>query len=190
MIFINQPHGSNDEPKNLGKAYNAFMERLRPGDWALFMDYDAMLTTRVAMDQCYALIKEHPDSGIITARANRAGTWWQEFDGGGKENHDIIYHRRVGKRVALDMGIEVLDKTHAHPLSGFFMLTSFESWRAAGGFSEGWFGVDNDYHSRISRKASRKVLLALGIYVYHFYHADGDDAHVEPIPNGWRLPPT
>ena len=44
MIYTHIPYADSEHPKDLGWAYNNFMNNLGDDDWACFLDHDAMFT--------------------------------------------------------------------------------------------------------------------------------------------------
>src|SRR5262245_63566171 len=83
------------EDTNLGLAYNEEMERLPEGGWAVLLDHDVMFTTFEWARQIEAAIRMEP-RGSFTGVTNRIFCPWQQAREANKENHDILYHRRVG----------------------------------------------------------------------------------------------
>jgi len=160
-----------DVERNLGRAYNATMERLRAGDWACFLDHDAMFTTREWYPQILAAIAEHPDAGLFAAVTNRIGRKSQ-IPRGAPESHDMREHFAFGAMLRDRHGSTAQDITDDSPISGVVMILSRETWERMGGFRDGFFGVDNAAHRDVA-KAGRRVYLLSGLYVYHWYRADG-----------------
>jgi len=166
------------EHKELGAAYNEFMDRLRPDDWACLIDHDAMFTTTIWHDQMERAINLNPDAGLFVPRTNRIGCGWMKLQGVETKNHDMIYHRCLGRELADSRGATVTDVTiweeqpSRKPLSGVLMLLSKKVWQQVSGFKAGFLTVDNDMHARI-RKAGLKVYLMEGVYLYHWYRFEG-----------------
>ena len=52
--------------------------------------------------------------------------------------------------------------------SGFMILTHKKAWQAAGGFSDGFLGVDNIYFKNLI-EAKFKTYVMPGLYMYHTY---------------------
>jgi GT2 family glycosyltransferase len=161
-----------DVEKNLGRAYNDIMVRLFPGDWAAFLDADAMWTTRVWYRQILEAIAKYPDAGLFAAVTNRIGRKTQ-IPAGAPAGHDILEHYAFGKKQLEKYGSTVKDVTHDSPISGVVMCMGRETWGRIKGFKPGFFGVDNRAHLDV-RQAGLKVYLLPGLYVYHLYRADGE----------------
>jgi glycosyltransferase involved in cell wall biosynthesis len=58
-------------------------------------------------------------------------------------------------------------------------MASKRTWQQTP-FIEGFLGVDNAFHKDV-RANGGKLLLAAGLYLYHFYRADGDTSHAQRL---------
>lgn len=169
-----------DPEKNLGAAYNAIMDRLRPGDWCCFIDHDALWTTRGWYKQLLNAIDTHENVGLLTAVTNRIGQSAQ-IAKGAPGGHDIRAHFNFGRQLAEAHGINVIDVTRANSvISGVVMCLSKDTWEKMGGFADGFLGVDNQAHRDV-RRIKRRVLIMRGLYVYHWYRADGVKHQGAPV---------
>ena len=170
MIYNFIAYAQGDK-ENLGKTYNEYMELVGEKDWACFLDHDAMFTTGDWFKQLEKIIVANPQYDLLTACTNRIGNPEQKLQ---KllDTHDITYHRGIGARLQKQCGTDVNDVTVTHAISGVVMLVSKAAWKKAGGFKDGFLGLDNDFHQRV-KKADFKVGVMKGIYVYHWYRADG-----------------
>lgn len=230
---------AHDVGADLGRAYNEVMRRARDDDWVCFVDHDAVFTTRTWYQQLCEAVEEHPEAGLFGVMTNRVGNPEQEIlldvARGGRDNHDMRYHRKIGAALAEDWRArdrerkqrasstppssipalapvappplvlktaegsviermpEHMELTHSNSqnwLCGVVMLTSKRAWSQVErggkiGFPEGYFmGLDNFYH-RFQKQLGNPVFLLTRVYVYHWYRADGDDAHV-PEGDGRR----
>lgn len=162
--------------QNLGLAYNSFMEYLRDDDWVVFLDHDAMFTTRDWYHQICEIIKANPDAGLLGVCTNRIGQVKQLVSGIDPNDHDLAHHRQIGKDLQAKFR-HVVEECHV-PLSGLVMCTSKATWKAAGGFRDGFLGVDNYYQRDVLTRAHKKTFIMRGVYLYHWYRADGDVAHL------------
>lgn len=160
-----------DTERNLGRAYNRMMQRLEADDWCVFLDHDAIWTTRFWYSQLLAAIAANPDGGLFTACTNRIGRK-EQIAPGCPQGHDMREHFAFGDRLYHQCGSSVRDMTGGNPISGVVMCLSKSTWEKMGGFSEGFFGVDNNAHWAMKR-IGKKVYLLPGLYVYHWYRADG-----------------
>jgi len=165
-----------DLNKNLGGAYNKFMDLLEDDDWAVFLDHDAMFTTPDWMNIIEKTIEENPEYGFFTGLTNRIGSAWQKISGVDEENHDMRYHRNIGQQVALHPA-PVDDATDFPYMSGVVMIAKKSAWKELGGAPEGMLGVDGQLHIRC-RESGIKLGLMNNLYVYHWYRGDGNKDHL------------
>ena len=160
-----------DVERDLGRAYNEIMGRMLPADWVCLLDHDAVFTTRDWYKQLLSAIDANPDAGLFAAVTNRIGRKSQ-IAPGCPDGHDMRAHRAFGQRLLEQHGHTVRDITRDSPISGVVMVLSVDTWERMGGFSSGFFGVDNNAHRAVA-KTGRKVLLLPGLYVQHWYRGDG-----------------
>jgi GT2 family glycosyltransferase len=160
-----------DTERNLGRAYNAIMRGLAPDDWCCFLDHDAMFTTAAWRSQLEAVIDQQPHAGLLAGVTNRIGRKYQVVPGA-PSTHRVGDHAAFGAALLDRHGTRVRDITRDSPISGVLMCLSRETWELMGGFKDGFFGVDNRAHMDVAR-AGRRVYLLPGLYVYHWYRADG-----------------
>jgi GT2 family glycosyltransferase len=156
--------------KNIGEYYNYFMKMLPDGDWACFVDGDAMFTTTFYGNQIEDIIDKYPECELFTARANRIGCIWQRY--GSWASNDMEEHRKVGKELfdtEYDHILDVSDVPRLKVLGGVLILISKACWKRLGGFVEqGMLGVDNDIHWK-AMDAGEKVYMMTGVYLFHWY---------------------
>lgn len=160
-----------DPDRNLGAAYNEIMDRLRPGDWCCFIDHDALWTTRIWYKQLLEAIETHSNVGLLTAVTNRVGQSAQVVKKA-PAGHDLREHFAFGRQLADEHGVDVTDVTKGPLVSGVVLCLSKDTWEQIGKFSDGFLGVDNRAHQDV-RRIGRRVLIMRGLYVYHWYRADG-----------------
>ena len=172
MIVTMIPYCPSEHGANLGFAYNELVGRLSDDDWACFVDHDACFTTSQWYRQLETITSELPEPCVLTARTNRVGSRWQLVEGVDPNNHSIEYHRCVGHKLMERYGTALRDVTNLSLMSGVVILLSTRTWRVVGGFANGFFGVDNAIH-HAARERGYKVYLMEGVYVYHWYRADG-----------------
>ena len=176
MLISATPYDVNG--KDLGSAYNSFMDRLHEGDWACLIDHDAMWTTTIWARQISEAIKENIDAGIFVACTNRIGCGWMKAPGVSPKEHNMVFHREFGRKLADEHGHSVIDVTRweehpsGKPLSGVMMCISWDAWKAVGGFKRGFLTVDNDIHRRL-RDGGFKAYLLRGVFCYHWYRFQG-----------------
>jgi len=170
MIYNFVAYAQGDK-EFLGDTYNKYMELLGDNDWACFLDHDAMWTTTDWYKQLEKILEAHPEYGLLSVCTNRIGNPEQKID---KllDTHDITYHRKIGLQLQNQCGTDVNDVTNTHCISGVVMVMSKTIWKKAGGFKKGFLGIDNDFHQRV-KKAGGRVGICKGLFIYHFYRADG-----------------
>ena len=165
------------------------MTMIPDGDWACFLDHDAMFTTLDWYKQIEEIIEEvslcDRPVGLLTTCTNRIGNLEQVIAGVESQNHDIYYHRKIGRQRQLD---------HRHSLrecdfliSGIVILISKEVWKKTNGFIDGFLGVDNNIDEQI-RALGYKSYIMDGVYCYHWYRADGIPIQGIGYPNALNLP--
>lgn len=169
MIYTHIPYAP-DRTGNLGQAYNRFMNLLKDEDLACFIDHDAMFTTPDWYDQIDHIVGKYPDAGMFTAKTNRIKNRRQLYQGVMSDNHDIGYHRGIGRLLQQKHYDEVREVELDSPISGVVMVIKKQVWNTHG-FKDGFLGVDNDMCCRLI-KAGKKVYIMEGVYVYHWYRGD------------------
>jgi GT2 family glycosyltransferase len=153
---------------NLGGAYNEAMGLLGEDDWAVFLDHDAIWTTREWYRQLEAVTRAVPDAGCVTAVQSRG---WQSWQVGPYQGHDMAENRRIGAQLLRNNTL--LDVTETSGIAGVVMLVSKRAWRAVGGYTDGMYCVDHAFHFAL-RAAGLRVYVHEGLYVYHWRRANGD----------------
>jgi hypothetical protein len=174
MIHTYIPYAPKSMDKNIGAVYNSFMEMIPEGDWACFLDHDAMFTTLGWYKQLEGILEELSVSdynvGLLTACTNRIGNFEQRIENIDPQNHDIYYHRTIGNQRQVKYG-NTLRKCE-YLISGVVILISKEIWKQTSGFASGFLGVDNDIDQKI-RDLGYQSYIMDGVYCYHWYRADG-----------------
>jgi GT2 family glycosyltransferase len=150
--------------RNLGRAYNEAMALLPDDAWAIFLDHDAMPTTREWYRQFVEAIEFQPQAGAIVAVTNRIDAVWQRLPGVNRENHDIGYHTTLGLQQLKVRTL--LDVTGTKGFGGVLFAVSKAAWAQVGGFADGMLCVDHSLHFKL-QAAGRRVWLHEGIYAYH-----------------------
>jgi GT2 family glycosyltransferase len=179
MIHTYIPYAPKSMNKNIGGVYNNFMTMIPEGDWACFLDHDAMFTTLNWYKQLEDIVESlslsdlnplYHNAGLLTACTNRIGNLEQLVTGIESQNHDIYYHRKIGRQRQLEYG-NVLRQCE-YLISGVVILISKAVWQQTSGFANGFLGVDNDIDLKI-RQLGYKSYIMDGVYAYHWYRADG-----------------
>ena len=152
--------------KNLGEAYNRYMELLpSDDDWACFLDGDTMFLTPDWGHLIQSAIEKNPGAGMFTCYTNRVNNKEQLYRGYFNTSRDVVAHRNIAK-VCHETGRNRV-KPLTRPLSGMMMIIQKKTWREFP-FSDGLLGVDNDISRRLL-KAGRSILLMESIYLLHYY---------------------
>lgn len=188
MIYTHIAYAPIECGKNLGCAYNKFMETLpSENDWACFLDHDAMFTTSDWYLQLNEIIKKNPSIEIFGARTNRIGRSFHLVGNIDVNNHDIKYHRQIGEYIQKKWysNCFVLEngKTEQGGFSGVVILIKKSAWRKMGGFLDnGFLGVDDNVRASANLN-NIKIAIMNGVYVYHWYRADNPYKTSRPILN-------
>lgn len=181
MIYTYVPYAPSSKKANLGWTYNNFMKLLpNENDWACFLDHDACFTTTSWYSQLEHIIETNPEYGLFTCLVNRIGVNFMKPQGIDESNHDISYHRQVGSALANQYYSNVRDITNGTYLSGVLILVQKKTWSIINGCSDGFLGVDNEIHIKCASN-NIKVGLMQGVYLYHWYRADGNNHVVEAM---------
>jgi GT2 family glycosyltransferase len=152
--------------KNLGAAYNHYMELLpEDDDWACFIDGDAMFLTPDWGHLIQKAIEDYPETGMFTCYTNRIGNKQQLYRGIFSENRDVVAHRNIAK-VCHETG-KNRTRQLSRPISGIMMIIQKRTWKQFP-FKDGLLTVDNDISARLLN-AGLKVRLIESIYMLHYY---------------------
>lgn len=190
MIYTHIAYAQSECGENIGCAYNKIMESVpHDDDWVCFLDHDAMFTTDDWTPQLQHIINKNKDIGAFGARTNRVGYSWQLVGNIDIDNHDIEYHRKIGKHLqsmyydqlspgaTFEIPNSKVSKFSGSLIneprfSGTLILVKKKIWSKIGGFKEeGFLEVDDDFRKRLS---DNKIKFAImdGVYVYHWYRAN------------------
>lgn len=171
---------------NLGPVWDGIFESLPEDGWAAILDHDVMFTTTIWYRQIAKAIKAYPD-GTFSCISNRIGqeSRWQSVsrDDMPGDEHDMREHRIHGALLARDESIT--DVTEAELMAGMFFVMSKKTYRIIGPFPNGLRGLDNTIHIRL-RKHGLRLYCINGLYVYHWYRADGFNAVAGSLQYHWK----
>lgn len=154
--------------KNLGKAYNEEISRLKENEWACLCDIDICFLTPdagVILEQ-YAM--RFPDAGILTCYTNRVSplSHMQLLSGTVDNSSDIKGHMILAEKQKrfLYQATEI-----KRDISGMLMMISRRFWEQFK-FREDLkcLGVDTEYNRQI-RMAGKTIYRMDGLYVFHIY---------------------
>lgn len=169
MLFIAEPFR---EDKNLGRAYNEFMQILPDDGVAILKDID---TCFVLPDTPYHLLEYHKlyPEALLTCFTNRLSPLAVPQLIGGKPSEDGNMKTWIElaqlKKKSLYGVTEI-----RQDISGFLMVLSKKFWNRFP-FPEnpfpakgGCIGIDTVYGRQV-REAGRRILRCDGILVFHLY---------------------
>jgi len=167
------------EGQTIAQAIDEQMQSLAADDWGFMMDHDVHLTTPDWHPAIRACIAHNPHYGILTVMTNRCGELahpWQMQPNVDVNNHDIHYHRRIGKQLLQAHGTLVVDVTHMkRKMNGVAIAIKRSVWDELKPRllpRESILSFDLKLH-RYARDSGHLVGVMQGIYVYHWYRADG-----------------
>jgi len=152
--------------KNLGGAYNRYMELLpNDDDWACFTDGDTMFLCADYGQQILNVIKKYPDAGMLTCYTNRVGNIAQLYQGVMGQIADIRYHKRLAQQIWNKNKTNVIRLSK--PISGHMMIIKKKTW-LNNKFVNGLLGVDNKISEDLIKK-KLPIYLMKGVYILHYY---------------------
>lgn len=177
MIYTFIPYIPKEDGRQLSKTYNRYMELLpNDDDWACLLDHDVMFTTTDWYHQLGEIVETNKQYSCFVAVTSRIGNSIQRIKNPKREDHNIVIHREIGKRLQLEKCNEVTDITSIlqsnskyYNFSGFLMLVQKKAWQKTK-FKEqnSILGNDSDFHDRL-RASGEKIGLMTGVYLYHWY---------------------
>lgn len=169
------------DDRNLGKAHNDAMSLLPEDGWGCLLDHDVMFTTREWHRQLTAAVLKRPE-GCFCAVTNRIQCPYQNVPGVDMKNHDMWYHREIGRQRLQQFPVELEDVTEEpRTPAGFLMCLSKQAWRDAGGFPDGLHLMDKRMWTAL-KLVGRRIYLIPGLYLYHWHRGGGPLA--EPYLKG------
>lgn len=154
---------------NLGEAYNRVMARLAPGEWAVFLDHDAMTLTNEFWPDLQHAVATHPDAGAICCWSNRVGNPAQKAKC--PDGDDLAAHTARAVEIRREYGQSTTDIT-GDRLTGVCFAVSRAAWDKAGPFAAGFGEVDTTW-ARQCQAAGLRVWRMDGVYVYHQRRTNG-----------------
>lgn len=180
-VFAFIAYAPNSYEKNLGRTYNEYMELLDDDDIAVFLDHDAMFCDEGWVDLIKKIFRNRRGEDLLLiGMANRIGKPYQRI-GIFETDHSFASHAALTRAIRKYQRDRLHDVTSMTSSSGVVMALSKRTWRRSP-FVDGFLKVDNEQHLSI-RKIGGKILMPIGLYVYHFYRADGDLSHAQPLSN-------
>lgn len=145
------------------------MARLRPEEWAVFLDHDAMILCNDFWSDLAHAIAAHPDAGAIVCWTNRTGNARQKAKA--PPGDDIRAHTMRAQAIRREYGQALTDVTGSQ-MTGVLFAVSRAAWDKAGPFRDGFGGVDNSWaHQCVA--AGLRLWRMDGVYVYHQRRTNG-----------------
>ena len=150
--------------KDLGKSYNEAMAKVT-GDYAIIMDYDAMILTPETLPLVDKYVKSYPDAALLTGWASRAHP-------SSSQRYHIMNDGNVLEAIRIAENMEkrpMRVRQITKNLTGFFMVVKRSTWEKYK-FKEGigCLGVDTDYWQQLI-KGGETILLMETVMVWHTY---------------------
>lgn len=167
---------------DLGAEYNRIMQRLAPGEWALFVDHDAMMLTNDVWPDLLTAIAQHPDAGAVVCFTNRTGNARQKIDA--PDGDDISTHAEFARDLREKRGFS-LTRVTGEEMTGVWFATNRDAWEKTGGFVHGFGEVDNAY-ARALKRCGLETWRLDGIYVYHQRRTNGWKGAVATDFDCWK----
>ena len=161
-IFYSSPFRSD---KNIGKAYNEFIELLPEDAYVCITDGDSMFLHPYYGKCIEEIIKTNPDYDLIGCVTNRLGILHQCYNNEFSEDTDVSNHYE--KTIsAWDNNGTIVEPTNL--VAGLCMIFSKQTWIKVGGFKENTIFADKLFSQYILRNKG-KIGIAKGLYVFHGY---------------------
>jgi GT2 family glycosyltransferase len=158
------------QTNNLGSHYNRLMNGVK--DWVCFLDHDVLHLHpnwyHLIVD---AIKRVGYKAGWISGVTNAIACTAQLRQDAPK-NDKIMSHMEFAKKLSTKYGdqLNLMDPEKMPiPFSGFMILTHRKAWEDAGGFVDGFLGVDNEYFKAIVKHGYHAYIMP-GLYMYHIYH--------------------
>lgn len=150
--------------KDLGAAYNSAMSKVTD-DYAIIMDYDAMVLTPNTLPLVDRYVKAHPNAAVLTGWASRAHP-------SSSQRYPVMNEGNVLHAINLAEQLEqkpMSVRNIIKNLTGFFMVVKKATWEKYK-FKEGigCLGVDTDYWQQLIA-GGETILLMETVYIWHTY---------------------
>lgn len=161
--------------KNIGKAYNDFMQMIPDGDWVCLRDGDSMFMTDHWSKQIEDIIEHNGENyALIGCKTNRLRTGEQLLNGEPWGETNLLEHRRVAEQLLGSYNSTVT--TVQKPIAGLCMIFNKDTWKSAGKFKEKSIYCDTEFGYAVQRNGGM-IGIAQGLYLLHYYrlHKSIDD---------------
>lgn len=157
------------QTNNLGAHYNRLMQKV--DDWVCFLDHDILHLHPHWYHLCIDAVKRVGHRAGWLSGVTNAIACTKQLRQDAPKNDNIMAHMQFAKKLSTKYGnrLDLIDaKKIPLPFSGFMILTHKKAWEDAGGFEDGFLGVDNYYFNAITKKGYQAYVMP-GVYMYHIY---------------------
>ena len=162
--------------RNIGAEYNYHMSRIQKGDWACFIDGDAMFMTKFWGNQLQEIVENNVHVGMFTCMTNRVNNVAQLHGGRISNNYDGRLHRSIAETLEVRFKDQLVDLRRNQALSGVLMMIQRDTWdKVKFREKDRLAGIDNQIHYDLL-DAGFEVKLMKGVYLFHYY--DKDRSHL------------
>ena len=175
MIIYSNPFRSD---KNIGKAYNEFIECLNvPLDtWIVIQDGDIIYLTDdwgKRIEDSLAL--DGDKFGLIGCKTNRVRGRQQLHNHIFSKDFDIKNHHKIALKYN-EIGISPIDRDEV--IAGYLMAFTKRTWLKVGGFTEKTPSADAIFNEKV-RNLGKKIGQFKNLYVFHSYRIWSDNPFTE-----------
>ena len=175
MIIYSNPFRSD---KNIGKAYNEFIECLNvPLDtWIVIQDGDiAYLTDDWGKRIEDSIALDGNKFGLIGCKTNRIRGRHQLHEHIFSSDFNVKNHHEIAKEYN-EIGIEPINRDDV--IAGYLMAFTKRTWLMAGGFTEKTPSADAIFNEKV-RNLGKQIGQFKNLYVFHCYRLWSDDPFTE-----------
>ena len=161
--------------KNIGKAYNEFMELVPDGDWVCIMDGDVLRLLPDWGNQIESIIRNNTQFKLIGCMTNRLRANHQLYRNTFSNEPNIDYHVRVAALLQHEYSYKVEATSY---VAGLCLIFSKDTWKAVGGFRENSILFDKEFNTDIRAKfGGNPIGIAKGLYLFHLYRWGSKDPY-------------
>jgi len=162
--------------KNIGKAYNEFMELVPDGDWVCLMDGDVLRLLPDWGSQIKNIIDRHGDDfKLISCMTNRLRADHQLYCNKFSNDGNITNHVEIAKQLHQRYYDQVEATSY---VAGLCLIFNKDTWKSVGGFRENSILFDKEFNTDIrARFGGNPIGIAKGLYLFHLYRWGSKDPY-------------
>jgi GT2 family glycosyltransferase len=162
--------------KNIGKAYNEFMETVPEGDFVCLRDGDTLFLRPDWGKQIDAIIKDNAHKfKLISCVTNRLRADHQLYNNRFSNDGNISNHLNIANDLYEMYYDEVLPTSY---VAGLCLIFNKDTWKAVGGFRENSILFDKEFNTDIRAKfGGNPIGIAKGLYLFHLYRWGSKDPY-------------